>query len=316
MPDNCLLLEAAGIADIFNEANELAPANSPFPRYSISAATTQRHRVVRGRSGLHLLADACLAELSPVKSRDTIIVTGRGSSLEESAAIAAWLKAAAPRARRVVSVCAGAFILARAGLLDGKKATTHWKSLDELESEYPRIAVQKGPIYVHDGAIWTSAGASSGFDLSLALVEEDMGFAVAKAVAQYLVMYLRRPGGQSQFSCYLAAQADSDGPIREVQSWAMEHLSADLSVEALAARSAMSPRNFARVFAKETGTTPARFVEDLRLDAARQRLEMGTETIEEVARACGLAGGLALRRVFDRDLGVSPSEYRERFGRI
>jgi transcriptional regulator GlxA family with amidase domain len=313
--DECLLSEPAGIADIFQMANELGPSDPRHPPYKVSVATTQRHRVAHGRSGLSLLADASLAELRASDPRDTVIVAGRGVSLEERAVLASWFKAAAPHSRRVVSICAGAFILALAGLLDGRKATTHWKSLDELQAEYPKVDVQKGPIYVRDGKIWTSAGASSGFDLSLALVEEDRGFAVAKAVAQYLVMYLRRPGGQSQFSSYLAAQADADGPIRAVQSWAMEHLSSDLSVEALAARAAMSPRNFARVFARQTGTTPARFVEDVRLEAARQRLEMGKETIEEVAKSCGLAGGLALRRVFERDLGVSPSEYCERFGR-
>ena len=316
VPEESLLLEAAGIADIFNTASELSPHESATPLYTISIATAQRHRVAHGRSGLNLLADACLAELKPAKARDTIIVTSRGSSPQERETIAAWFKAAASRARRVVSVCAGAFILARAGLLDGRKATTHWKSLDELEAAYPNIALQKGPIYVHDGGIWTSAGASSGFDLCLALVEEDFGFDLAKAVAQHLVMYLRRPGGQSQFSSYLAAQASSEGPVGKVQSWAIEHLSGDLSVDRLAERAAMSPRNFARVFAKETGTTPARFIERVRLEAARQHLEMGGETIDQVARACGMGNALALRRAFERDLGVSPSEYRERFGRI
>lgn len=312
--ENGLLLEPAGIADILNTANELAPAEAP--RYELSVATAQDRRVARGRSGLELLTDYRLAGLRPSERRDTIIVTGRGASEEERAAIAAWFAAAAPHARRVVSICSGAFVLAQAGLLDGRRATTHWKTLAELESRFPEVEVQKGPIYVRDGKFWTSAGASSGFDLSLALVEEDLGFPTAKAVAQHLVMYLRRPGGQSQFSRYLAAQASSEGPIGELQSWAMEHLSSDLSVEALAGKAAMSPRNFARVFARETGTTPARFVEDIRMEAARQRLEAGRETIEEVAAACGLGSSLSLRRAFERELGVSPSEYRERFGRM
>jgi transcriptional regulator GlxA family with amidase domain len=309
-----LLLEAAGIADIFSTANEVASAGGRGPRYRLSVATAQRHRVAHGRSGLSLLADACLAELRPSAPRDTIIMTGRGASAEEREALASWFKAAAPHARRVVSVCSGAFVLAQAGLLDGRKATTHWKVMDELERTFPKIKVQKGPIYVRDGSTWTSAGASSGFDLSLALVEADLGFDVAKEVAQHLVMYLRRPGGQSQFSRYLASQASEEGPVRDVQSWAMEHLASDLRVERLAERAAMSPRNFARVFAKETGTTPARFVELIRLEAARQRLEMGRETVEQVAAACGMGSGLTLRRAFDRELGVSPTEYRERFG--
>jgi Transcriptional regulator containing an amidase domain and an AraC-type DNA-binding HTH domain len=312
--ENGLLLEATGVADVFSTANELAPAGSR--PYALRIATAQPHRVVHGRSGLNLLADSCLTELRPSVPRDTIMVTGRGGSPEEREALSSWIKAAAPRARRVVSVCAGAFVLAQAGLLDGLRATTHWKTLDELAARYPKVEVQRGPIYVRDGKVWTSAGASSGFDLSLALVEDDLGFAVAKAVAQHLVMFLRRPGGQSQFSSYLAAQASSEGPIQELQSWAIEHLAADLSVEAMASRAAMSPRNFARVFSKETGCTPARFVEGIRLEAARQRLEMGDESVEQVAAACGLGNALALRRAFERELGVSPSDYRARFGRL
>jgi len=333
VPDSCLLLEAAGIADIFNEANELSGLAPPGPGalpaafaasaqttaarpYRVHAASTRHGRASRGRSGLSLRADFCLGELPPARERDTVIVTGRGSSPEERAAMAEWIRKAAPRARRVVSVCAGALVLAEAGLLDGLDATTHWLALDELEAGYPAVRVRRGPIFVRAGKVWTSAGASSGFDLALALVEEDMGHAVAKAVAQYLVMYLRRPGGQSQFSALLASQAPADGPVGEVQAWALEHLSEDLGVERLAERAAMSPRNFARVFARETGTTPARYVELARLEEARRRLEMGGESLGEVAAACGLGGDLGLRRLFERKLGVSPSEYRERFGRI
>jgi transcriptional regulator GlxA family with amidase domain len=230
--------------------------------------------------------------------------------------MAAWIREAAPRARRVVSVCAGALVLSRAGLLDGLEATTHWLALDELERSYPLVRERRGPIYVRTGKLWTSAGASSGFDLALALVEEDMGHAVAKAVAQYLVMHLQRPDDQSQFSALLAAQASAEGPVGKIQAWVLEHLLEDLGVERLAERAAMSPRNFSRVFALQTGTTPARYVEAARLEEARRRLESGRESLGEVAATCGLGGDLGLRRLFARNLGVNPGEYRERFGRI
>ncbi|WP_018608968.1 GlxA family transcriptional regulator [Uliginosibacterium gangwonense] len=204
-------------------------------------------------------------------------------------------------------------LLAQAGLLDGRRATTHWRLLDTLQNDYPAIQVERGPIYVQDGAIWTSAGVTAGFDLTLALVEADMGFTLARDVAQDLVMYLRRPGGQSQFSRYLLNQARTPGPIRDLQTWILENLAQDLSVEALAERVAMSPRNFTRVFTRETGAPPAKFVEEVRLDAARQRLEQGDEGVEQIALITGFGNGLNLRRVFERTLQITPSEYRKRF---
>jgi transcriptional regulator GlxA family with amidase domain len=185
--------------------------------------------------------------------------------------------------------------------------------LDTLQSRFPKVKVERGPIYVQDGMVWTSAGVSSGFDLTLALVEDDHGFTLARDVAQDLVMFLRRPGGQSQFSRYLLNQAKRPGPIRDLQSWILENLARDLSVEKLADRVAMSPRNFTRVFTRETDTPPAKFVEEARLDAARQRLEQGTEGLEQVAVATGFGNSLNLRRVFERNLQLTPMEYRERF---
>ncbi len=316
VPEEGLLFESAGIADIFHEANLALGEDSPHPRYRLTLATSLRDRVVHGRSGLNLLADACLGDLSPAEERDTIIATGKGVAEDEQDAVADWLKMAAPHARRTVSVCAGAFLLARAGLLDGRRATTHWKAAAEFRRRYPAVRLEEDAIYVQDGPIWTSAGASSGFDLALALVEADHGSAVARQVAQQLVMFLRRPGGQSQFSRVLELEAVSEGPIRNVQAWAIDHLDQDLSVEALADKAAMSPRNFARVFLRETGTTPARFVELVRMDAARQRLERGRESLDEIAAACGLGSGLNLRRAFERRLGIAPSDYRTRFGSI
>lgn len=313
VPQGALLMEASGIADIFQWANRQEPLR---PLYRCTVGTWQDHRVATGRSGLRLLADASLAELDPRGPWDTLLLTGRGETPEESTALARWLAVAAPQARRVVSVCAGALVLAEAGLLDGRRATTHWQRLDELARQYPQVHVDRNSIYVQDGKIWTSAGVTSGFDLALALVEEDGGTALARSVAQDLVLFLRRPGGQSQFSRFLTGQASEPGPIRDVQLWALENLDRDLAVEKLAERAAMSPRNFARVFARQTGTTPARFIEEIRLESARQRIEQGRETLEAVASACGLGSALNLRRTFERHLGISPSEYRERFGSI
>ncbi len=313
VPDGGMLFEPTGIADILTQANRLRSKDSPNSPYEVTITTTQRHRVVHGRSGLNLLADYRLEELDPTLPRDTVMITGRGNNEEEGEAVVAWMRRAAPNIRRIVSVCGGALLLAKAGLLDGRRATTHWRLLDELQAGFPQVCVEKGPIYVQDGDIWTSAGVSSGFDLTLALVEDDHGFTVAREVAQDLVMFLRRPGGQSQFSRFLLTQASVPGPIRDLQAWILENLAGDLSVEALAARVAMSPRNFTRVFTRETGTSPARFVEEVRLDAARQHLEQSNDKLEQIAMATGFGNSLNLRRVFERNLQLTPSDYRERF---
>lgn len=241
------------------------------------------------------------------------MVTGRGSQEEERADIVDWLRCAASKAERVVSICGGAWLLAQAGLLNGRRATTHWRLLDRMQSAWPAVNVERGPIYIQDGAVWTSAGVSSGFDLTLALVEDDHGFTLARDVAQDMVMFLRRPGGQSQFSRYLLNQAKTAGPLRDLQTWILEHLAGDLSISQLADKVAMSPRNFTRVFTRETGTTPARYVEEARLDAARRQLEETGESLEKIASACGFGSGINMRRVFERHLQVTPSEYRQRF---
>jgi transcriptional regulator GlxA family with amidase domain len=313
VPDGGMLLEAAGIADILMHANRLKPADSSKQSYEVTIATTQPHRVVHGQSGLNLLADYRLSDLDPELQRDTIMITGKGITEEENACVAAWVRRAALNARRVVSVCAGALLLAQAGLLNGRRATTHWRLLDTLQSRFPKVRVERGPIYVQDGSIWTSGGVSSGFDLTLAFVEDDHGFTLARDVAQDLVMYLRRPGGQSQFSRCLLNPSKKPGPIRDLQSWIHENLGSDLSVEKLADRVAMSPRNFTRVFTRETDTPPAKYVEQARLSAARQRLEQGTEGVEQVAVRTGFGNSLNLRRVFERNLHLTPTEYRERF---
>ncbi|WP_194923573.1 GlxA family transcriptional regulator [Catenulispora pinisilvae] len=269
--------------------------------------------VVTTSSGLRIVPHATVDRF---RGRiDTLIVAGaigeRRDAVDEE--LIAWLRRASRRARRTASVCTGAFLLARAGILDGRKATTHWAACADLAREYPAVTVLPDPIYVRDGDVYTSAGVSAGIDLALALVEEDLGPQVALQVARQLVLFIRRPGGQTQFSRGLAGQAASRPSIRELQDWIADHLDHDLSVTALADRALMSPRNFARVFATETGSTPAAYVEAVRLERARMLLESSQERIEEIARQCGFGTVETLRRSFSRHLHVSPHGYRQRF---
>lgn len=316
VPENGLLVEVAGLCDIFARANRALPEASRLPRYSWRVVSTTRRKTVVGSSGLKVQADAHLAELDPTRRYGTVFVTGRGSGVAANEAVTDWLRIAAKRAGRVASVCAGAFLLAEAGLLRNKRATTHWKRTDELAVGYPDIQVESDPIYVQDGKIFSSAGATAGFDLALSFVERDLGFAIAQEVARDLVIYLRRPGGQSQFSAALEREARTDSPIRTLQIWILEHLKDDLRIERLAEHAAMSPRNFARVFLEEVGTTPARYVEELRLEAAKRRLENLRDSLERIAADCGFGTALNLRRAFQKHMGISPREYAERFGRI
>ncbi|MDF7631758.1 helix-turn-helix domain-containing protein [Erwiniaceae bacterium L1_55_4] len=312
VPDGGMLFEAAGIADILMHANLHLPVGVDQPRYRVSIATTQPHQVIHGQSGLNLLADLKLAELGPRAAWDTIMITGRGDSVEEGNMVVDFIRLAAPQARRVVSICGGAMLLAEAGLLDGRRATSHWRLLETLQTRFPRVQVEGGPLYIQDGPIWTSGGVSSGFDLTLALVEEDFGFSVARDIAQDMVMYLRRPGGQMQFSRYQLQQT-STGPIHDLQSWIRANLAKDLSVEKLAERVAMSPRNFTRVFTRETGASPARYVAEARLAAARELLEQSRATLERIALDTGFGSSINLRRSFERQLHLTPGEYRQRF---
>ena len=269
--------------------------------------------MIHGQSGLNLLADYRLPELDPREPLDTIIITGRGMNEQESTAVVDWLHLAAPHARRVASICGGAMLLAQTGLLDGRRATTHWRLLETLQAQYPSIQVEGGPLYIQDGPIWTSGGVSSGFDLTLALVEDDYGFTLARDVAQDMVMYLRRPGGQLQFSRYSLQQPGTAGPIGEVQSWILQNLTADLCVENLAEKAAMSPRNFTRVFTRVAGVSPARYVTEARLAAARQLLEQTRDPLERVAEQSGFGTSINLRRIFEKQLHLTPGEYRQRF---
>jgi len=316
VPENGMLVEVAGLCDIFSRANLALPESSKLPRYTWQVASTTRRKTIEGSSGLRVVADAQLSELDPTRRWGTVIVTGRGPESSANEAVSEWLRLAARRAGRIVSVCAGAFLLAEAGLLDGKQATTHWQRTDELARRHPGVRVDPAPIYTQDGRVFTSGGATAGFDLALALVEQDLGFEIAQQVARTLVLYLRRPGGQSQFSAALAREAPPASPIRALQAWILEHLKDDLRVERLARRAAMSPRNFARVFSDEVGTPPARYVEEQRLEVAKRRLTNHHESMDRIATDCGFGNAVNLRRVFQRHLGISPREYVERFGRI
>ncbi|HSZ68799.1 MAG TPA: DJ-1/PfpI family protein [Solirubrobacteraceae bacterium] len=270
---------------------------------------------VETSSGLTIVPHGALAQAPDVI--DTLIVAGGQGvhALCEDRATLDWIVARAGDARRVASVCTGAFALAAAGLLDGRRAATHWAAAAELARRYPRVHVEPEPIFVRDGSVWTSAGVSAGMDLALALVEDDLDRDAALTIARHLVLFLRRPGNQSQFSATLAAQAPRRDALRDVQRFAVENLAADLSVEALAARAHMSARHFARSFRAETGSTPARYVERLRLEAARRALEDAREPLAATAAACGFGTPETMRRVFLRALGVGPAEYRRRFQR-
>jgi transcriptional regulator GlxA family with amidase domain len=308
------ILDVAGPLEVFSAATRwVAPKTADArPAYTVEIVARDAGAFACS-SGLRLIADRSLAETrGPI---DTLLVAG-GRGIDRALAnrsLLRWLRGAALRARRVASVCTGAFLLAEAGLLAGRRATTHWAWCDAFARRYPGVRVDRNPIFVRDGKMYTSAGVTAGMDLALALVEEDHGRRIALEVARHLVLFLRRPGGQSQFSAQLAVQQADREPVRDLQGWIADHPDADLSVPSLARRAAMSPRNFARVFRREVGTTPACFVERVRVEAARRRLEESAHGIEAVAAQCGFGSAESMRRAFLRTVRVAPSSYRSRF---
>jgi transcriptional regulator GlxA family with amidase domain len=309
------ILDVAGPFQIFVRAAELCVQEYPTRKvpYNVVLASTTRSKSVATNCGLMLTGSETFRTLrGPI---DTLLVAG-GSGVEiasRDAELLRWLQRAAQRVRRIGSVCTGAFLLASAGLLDGKRVATHWKWAAELGSKFKHVTVDPDPIYIRDGNTYTTAGVTAGMDLALALVEEDLGAPVALKVAREMVLYFRRAGGQSQFSTALTLQASDRKQIAEIRSWTHDNLGQDLPVEKLAARAGMSPRNFARVFLKDTGTTPARFVEHLRVEAARRRLEESRDKLEKIANDCGFGSIQSLRRSFLRVLHVPPNDYRHRF---
>jgi transcriptional regulator GlxA family with amidase domain len=301
-------LDVTGPAEVLRAATKLHP-----PGYDVTIAALEGGPL--RASTVTLVPDARLDECGG--RIDTLIVAGGTGTrrAEENEELIAWLRAAAKRSRRVASVCTGAFLLARAGLLDGRRATTHWASCADLAARYPAVSVEPDPIFVRDGDVATSAGVTAGMDLALALVEEDLGREVAVEAARWLVLFLKRPGGQAQFSAQLSAQTADRAPLKELQAWVPDHLAEDLSVPALAKRAQMSERNFARAFRRETGMTPAAYVEAARVESARIALETGDLPVERVARQVGFGTVETMRRAFRRRVGVSPVDYRSRFRR-
>ena len=245
---------------------------------------------------------------------DTLVVPATAIALDQEIPdFTKLLNRLAKRSRRVVSVCGGAFLLAEAGLLDGKKATTHWRGAETLAKRFPKIDVRPDSIFVKDGNVYTSAGVTAGIDLALALVEEDLGQAMALDCARNLVVFMRRPGGQSQFSATLESQHSERNVINDIVAWAVDNLAKDLSVDALADRANMSLRNFSRVFREETGQTPAAYMQNLRIDKTRRLLEETDDSIEEISNQCGFRSADAMRRSFQRVVKVAPTDYRQRF---
>ncbi|MEU3224134.1 GlxA family transcriptional regulator [Streptomyces sp. NPDC006976] len=303
--DDIQSLDVTGPMEVFAGA-------SRFPEVSYELRTASLDGApVRSSCGLTLVPDCGLAD---APAPHTLLVPGGGGTRTPDPALVDWLRDHGPLPERLVSVCSGALLLAAAGLLDGHRATTHWNVTDRLARDHPAVDVDPEPIFVRDGRISTSAGVTTGIDLALALVEEDHGRDVALTVARHLVVFLRRPGSQSQFSAQLSAQTARREPLREVQHWITEHPGADLGVEALAARARLSPRHFARAFRTETGTTPGRYVDQVRLEHARRLLEDTTDGVAGIARSSGYGTPEAMRRAFVKALGTAPAEYRRRFG--
>jgi transcriptional regulator GlxA family with amidase domain len=306
-------LDVTGPLEVFAGAQTLIEAVGRADRGYEVLVISRDGAPLRTSSGLEIVPHGGFSEAP--KKLDTLIVAGGYGShtASKDPVTLAWIASTSKRARRTASVCTGAFLLAAAGLLDGRCATTHWTAATELALRYPSVRVDPEPIFLRDGPVWTSAGVTAGMDLALALVEEDLDRDAALAIARQLVMFLRRPGNQSQFSATLAAQEPVHEPLRDVRRHIVENLAGELSVEALAQRAHMSPRHFARLFRTETGTTPARYVESIRLEAARRALEDSGQPVSAVALACGFGTPETMRRSFLRTLDVGPAEYRRRF---
>jgi transcriptional regulator GlxA family with amidase domain len=300
-------LDLVGPLQVFNSVNRLTGRTI----YTIEVVTNANRLTVEGEGGV--LTFIAKQHFNRVKGvcDSVLLVCGLGSRSVCDAALSAWLRKMAVEVRRLGAVCVGAFLLAEAGLLDGRRATAHWKFGRELAKRYPGVCVEHDPLWVKDGNIYTSAGISAGIDLALAWVEEDCGVSLAHEAARELVLFLRRPGGQPQLSVSLASQASEMTSIRELQIWIAEHLDRRLSVEDLADRMSMSVRNFERVFTREVSTTPSQYVLQMRVEAARRHLERSDSGLKHVASAAGFGGVRVMRRAFVRLLGITPRRYRE-----
>lgn len=309
------LFDTTGPIEVFTMLNRcLSGTGAAIPGYEVMLLAEQAG-IFTTSSGVRIVADAAWYDIP--ENIDTLIVVGGPDDALEKAMghrkFVEWLRSAGMQVRRLVSVCTGAFLLAEAGLLDGRQVTTHWMDLDRLQREYPRVAVESDSIYVRDGFVATSAGVTACMDLALSLVEEDFGRKMALTVARRLVMYLKRPGGQAQFSTHLRAQMIEDGPLAPLLAWLHDNITLRMTVEELADRAAMSLRNFARVFMRETGMTPAKYIDQLRLERAMRLLEDTGKPLETVAMESGFTGAEQMRRAFLRHVRISPIAYRQRF---
>ncbi len=311
-PD-CQSLDLSGPFETFHWADLMLSVLRRPPTYR-SLVIAKAAGPIRTMSGLEIVASHSYEAM--VERLDTLVVVG-GTGCEAAAnesAMVDWVRSIAPRTRRIVSICTGAFVLAAAGLLDRRRATTHWTYADHLAKSYPSIEVDASRIFIRDGNVYTSGGITAGIDLALALVEEDIGREAMLGVARALLVFPRRPGGQSQFRGHTSiVEKPLRADVSELQTWMLAHPEADLSVPALADRMAMSERSFSRLFRNETGQTPAEFAERARADAARHKLEHMNSSIETIATECGFGNAERMRRTFQRLFDASPADYRARF---
>jgi transcriptional regulator GlxA family with amidase domain len=316
---NFLMIDAMAPIEVFNFANmalQLMGKISLSESVYTLSIVAESSGSVKSSSGICIFADKCYEDLS--EGIDTLMVAGATHPVYLEAAIADtqmrdWLIQMMPKVRRMVSICTGALILAGSGLLDGRKATTHWGFCEGMARKYQNIKVEPDKIFVRDGNTYTSGGVTAGIDLALSLVEEDWGWEVASKVARYMLIFMRRPGGQSQFSTYIFSEAKTRKDFRGLQAWIVSNPQKDLSVEQLAERMSMSPRNFSRLFCQEIGLTPAKFVERVRLEAAKNMMLQTDLPMESVAVNCGFGNAEQMRRTFQRLLKTTPQEHRSYF---
>jgi transcriptional regulator GlxA family with amidase domain len=321
------ILDIAGPSEVFSFANLMLILKgvTKEPAYIVDVLAEQAG-IVTTLMGLQIIATHAYNEVSD--DLDTLIIAGgfvpagffpgievSDPSIFKGTVLMEWIRTMSTRVRRLASVCTGAFALAESGILNGRKATTHWDFCQRLALDYPEVKVEPDQIFIQDDNIFTSGGITSGIDLALTMLEEDWGHDIALAVARYIVVFLKRQGGQSQFSSYLTTEATHRPDLRELQTWIMEHPTEDLRVDVLASRMCMSARNFARLFSAETGMTPAKYVEMARIDVARHYLETSELSIEAIAEKSGFYDAERMRRSFIRQLGVNPKNYRDRFTR-
>jgi transcriptional regulator GlxA family with amidase domain len=304
------LLDVTGPVQVFASANDFAAEAGTMPPYEV-------HIVTQGGQSVTASAGVALATRplpAPGSALDTLVIAGGPgvAAAASDSALVDWVRQRTEGARRVASVCTGAFLLAASGALDGKRAATHWSVCAEFARRFPTVRVESDPIFVRDGTVWTSAGVTAGIDLALALVEEDLGRAAALAVARYLVVFLKRPGGQAQYSAVLSLQA-ADDRFGALHEWINQHLAGDISLPVLARQAGMSERSFSRRYAEATGMTPGRAVEQLRLEAARRLLLETRLPVKRIAQRCGFGSEETMRRSFNRLLAVAPQDYRARF---